>query len=58
MNQYQIRIESSRENQGQAVTWGRMEIQMFTANGMNETFVLTQEGDELKEGGSIQVRLR
>lgn len=29
---------------------------MFAANGMNETFVLTQEGDELKEGGSIQVR--
>lgn len=60
VNQYQIRIESSHELQGPSqsasTTWGRVEIQLLNEmNGKNETFVLTQEADELKEGGIIQV---
>ena len=53
-NQFKIRIESSRD--GQSVTWGKMDIQLINANGLNETFVLTQESDELKEGEKIQVK--
>jgi len=51
-NQYKIRIISSS---GQGSTWGKLEIQFVGKDGTNETFMLTNESDEIKDVGLIQV---
>ena len=52
-NQFRIRVDSSRD--GQSVTWGKVEIVLVSSNGLNETFTLSGESEELKEGEKIQV---
>jgi Lhr-like helicase len=51
-NQYKIRVMST-SNQGS--TWGKLELQFITRDGANETFILTNEADEIKDTGFIQV---
>lgn len=51
VNQFRIQINFSRE---QDVTWGQIELQLINKEGYNETFILTQETDQLKEGKQIQ----
>ncbi|CAG2176206.1 unnamed protein product, partial [Oppiella nova] len=51
-NQYKIRVISSS---GQGSTWGKLEILFVARDGKNETFVLTNEADEIKDTGFIQV---
>ncbi len=43
----------STSNQGS--TWGKLELQFITRDGANETFILTNEADEIKDTGFIQV---
>ncbi|CAG2177684.1 unnamed protein product, partial [Oppiella nova] len=50
-NQYKIRVISSS---GQGSTWGKLEILFVARDGKNETFVLTNEADEIKDTGFIQ----
>lgn len=50
-NQFKIRVVSSAT---QGSTWGRLEIQFLTGDGLNETFVLSEESDEIKDTGYIQ----
>jgi hypothetical protein len=51
-NQYKIRVMST-SNQGS--TWGKLELQFIGRDGANETFTLTNEADEIKDTGFIQV---
>ncbi len=43
----------STSNQGS--TWGKLELQFIARDGANETFMLTNEADEIKDTGFIQV---
>ncbi|XP_075676898.1 uncharacterized protein LOC113799451 isoform X2 [Dermatophagoides pteronyssinus] len=51
VNQFKVQIQFTGE---QGVTWGQIELQLINADGMNETFTLTQEVDQLKESERIQ----
>ncbi|KAH9526200.1 hypothetical protein DERF_000300 [Dermatophagoides farinae] len=51
VNQFRVQIQFTKE---QGVTWGQIELQLINADGMNETFTLTQEVDQLKESERIQ----
>lgn len=53
MNQFRVRIDSS--STGDGPTWGKIDLTLVNLNGHNETFSLTQEAEELREGGHIQV---
>lgn len=50
-NQYKIRLVSTS---GQGTTWGRLEMTFVGKDGSNETFLLTNEADEIKDEGWIQ----
>lgn len=51
-NQFRVRLDSSRD--GQSVTWGKVDVQLVNSNGLNETFTLSGESDEVKEGEKMQ----
>ncbi|XP_055945860.1 pancreatic triacylglycerol lipase-like isoform X1 [Argiope bruennichi] len=50
-NQYRISIASTR---GQGTTWGKLEISFIGEDNSNETFVLTNESQEINDKQDIQ----